>query len=151
LVEYLVSRRLLWYLRLLAATQSDSPAIPKALDFLRNSQLADGGWGLEAVSDPLSTSLSLLGLGLTDQSYSYISNCEMVEKALKYLQISQLEDKAWAKCEFIRMELGRATGQVKSVLSYGSRTITTAFVLKASILWHQLMSQEKEKEETASC
>lgn len=132
-------------LRLLAATKSDSPAIPKALNFLKSSQLADGGWGLEAVSDPLSTALSLLGLGLADQSCSYISNCEMAEKALKYLQISQLEDKAWAKCGFIRMELGRATGQVKSVLSYGSRTITTAFVLKASILWHQLMSQEKEK------
>ena len=36
------------------------------------------------------------------------------------------------------MELGRATGTVSHVLSYGSRTITTAFVLKAALAWHGL-------------
>jgi hypothetical protein len=39
------------------------------------------------------------------------------------------------------MELGRASGQVYQILSYGSRTITSTFVMKAANAWHQLSRQ----------
>jgi squalene-hopene/tetraprenyl-beta-curcumene cyclase len=138
-------------LRLLVATKPDSPAISKALNFLRSSQLDDGGWGLEKASDPLNTALSLLGLGLAQKCCHKLMDETIAEKALNYLHMNQLEDKGWSKCEFIRMDIGRATGEVKSILSYGSRTITTAFVLEASIVWDRLTSKEIAEKRLVNC
>jgi hypothetical protein len=36
------------------------------------------------------------------------------------------------------MDTGRATGAASRVLSYGSQTMTTGFVLKATLAWHVL-------------
>ncbi|AFY50883.1 squalene cyclase [Nostoc sp. PCC 7524] len=129
-------------LRLLAIAKPKSPAIARALNFLHHSQLADGGWGLNDESDALNTALSLLGLAVVQKSGSVASDRTIAQKALTYLQSSQNSDQAWPNCQLIRMELGRATGKVLQVLSYGSSTVTTAFVLKAALLWHQLISND---------
>ena len=63
---------------------------------------------------------------------------DCVFKGLNYLQeYHQQSEQSWPSCRFIRMELGRASGQVRAILFYGSRTITTAFVVKAILAWQQ--------------
>jgi len=125
-------------LRLLAATKPDSPAISRASNFLKTQQHSDGGWGLTEDSDSLSTALSLLGLATVAKLGGSEENNNLATPALSFLQSCQQPDKAWENCQFIRMEVGRASGQVYQILSYGSRTITSTFVMKAANAWHQL-------------
>ncbi|MBE9089970.1 hypothetical protein IQ232_09315 [Microcystis aeruginosa LEGE 11464] len=128
-------------LRLLAATKPDSPAISRASNFLKTQQHSDGGWGLTEDSDSLSTALSLLGLAAVAKLGGGEENNNLATPALSFLQSCRQPDKAWENCQFIRMEVGRATGQVYQILSYGSRTITSTFVMKAANVWHQLSRQ----------
>ncbi|MFN7256150.1 MAG: prenyltransferase/squalene oxidase repeat-containing protein [Microcystis sp.] len=128
-------------LRLLAATKPDSPAISRASNFLKTHQHSDGGWGLTEDSDSLSTALSLLGLAAVAKLGRGEENNNLATPALSFLQSCQQPDKAWENCQFIRMEVGRASGQVYQILSYGSRTITSTFVMKAANAWHQLSRQ----------
>jgi squalene-hopene/tetraprenyl-beta-curcumene cyclase len=109
-------------LRLLAHVRPNSNAIPRAAAFLNKSQKADGGWG-----NPLDTALGLLSL------FQIQTNGELasVSNACDYLQAHAMPDGSWIDCEFIRMDLGRAARAEPQIVSYGSRTITTAFVLKA--------------------
>jgi squalene-hopene/tetraprenyl-beta-curcumene cyclase len=125
-------------LRLLAATKPDSPAISRASNFLKTHQHSDGGWGLTEDSDSLSTALSLLGLAAVAKLGGSEENNNLATPALSFLQSCRQPDKAWENCQFICMELGRASGQVYQILSYGSRTITSTFVMKAANAWHQL-------------
>ncbi|MFM6407359.1 MAG: hypothetical protein ACKPGT_22870, partial [Microcystis sp.] len=91
--------------------------------------------------DSLSTALSLLGLAAVAKLGESEENNNLATPALSFLQSCQQPDKAWENCQFIRMEVGRATGQVYQILSYGSRTITSTFVMKAANAWHQLSRQ----------
>jgi squalene-hopene/tetraprenyl-beta-curcumene cyclase len=96
---------------------------------LQSSQRADGGWGWREASDPLSTALALLALNPSDPT---------VQAACACLAASQEEDGLWPAVLWIRMELGRAEGKVRTVLSYGSRVIGTGYALRA------LLRLEKE-------
>jgi squalene-hopene/tetraprenyl-beta-curcumene cyclase len=115
-------------LRLFAIAHPTSATVDRAVEFLQTHQLADGGWGLTSVSDSLTTAIALLGLSMSRRSQS--SFADKIAKALQFLH-QQADPQGWESCPFIQMQLGRAKGQVQQVLSYGSRTITTAFVLKA--------------------
>ncbi|HAC62702.1 MAG TPA: hypothetical protein DCF68_03990 [Cyanothece sp. UBA12306] len=131
-------------LRLLTAVKPNSPAILKGLNFLESHQLNDGGWGLEDYSDPLSTALALLGLSVIKRKNLTKHNVgNLATKALTSLEHYQQPDQSWPNCLFIRMDLGRAEGKVYQVLSYGSRTLTTTFVMKACLDWHQLIHNKK--------
>ena len=125
-------------LRLLALVRPSSHGIARAVKFLYECQQADGGWGIECASDPLSTALALLSLGIVRQDVSEILDIERIVQARSYLQNCQDTDKSWPSCKFIRMELGRAAGRVRAILFYGSQTITTVFVLKAALAWQRL-------------
>lgn len=124
-------------LRVLSLLHPSSPTIDRAIHFLDQSQQADGGWGIEDASEPLSTAFALLSLGIVRQSAREIADIERIQKACSYLQHCQKSDRSWSSCKFIRMELGRAAGRVRAILFYGSQTITTAFVLKAALTWHR--------------
>ena len=128
-------------LRLLTVTKPDSPAISRASNFLKTHQHSDGGWGLTEDSDSLSTALSLLGLAAVAKLGGGEENNNLATPALSFLQSCQQPDKVWENCQLIRMEVGRATGQVYQILSYGSRTLTSTFVMKAANVWHQLSRQ----------
>jgi squalene-hopene/tetraprenyl-beta-curcumene cyclase len=140
--EYLLSRqdpegwwRSTWYhgpfygtwvcLRIMDLFKTAAAAAERARAFLRQSQQADGGWGRQGQSDPLNTSLALLSLEKTDAGSSNVA------RGFEFLSGFYEEGRMWPPPDFIRMELGRPTGRPWNTLSYGSRTITTCFVMRA--------------------
>jgi len=118
-------------LRLLSVARPESPTVSGALRFLRQSQNADGGWGFEETSDPLSASLALLGLASAQDGDSS-GDPDRAERALSYLRRSQESDAGWPSVSFIRPRMNAP---------YTSRTIVNAYVLKAAITWHQSLEE----------
>lgn len=107
-------------LRLLKQFEELNPEeIQKALDYIAESQNNDGGFSIEQnkVSDPLSTALAILGLKLF-----FDKDCEVIEIAVRYLTSSQSEDGSWKAVNFIKPKVHEP---------YKSKTLTTAYVLKA--------------------
>ena len=120
-------------LRLFAAARPDSPTISRALQFLRRHQRPDGGWGLDEASDPLSTALALLGLAVAQAMSGDLQDHERAEQALTYLQSSQETDQGWPSVRFICPRMDDP---------YGSRTITSMYILKAAVAWHRLADEK---------
>jgi squalene-hopene/tetraprenyl-beta-curcumene cyclase len=120
----------------LKAITPDSDCLLKSLNFLLTNQNEDGGWGFEEKqSDPLSTSLALLTLADIAEVISDERINQSSQNAIVYLQKAQLEDKTWESCLFIRMDVGRATGEVWKTLIFARKTITAMYVMKASFVW----------------
>ena len=127
-------------LRLLAKARPNSPAIRTGVAFLRRTQHSDGGWGLDETSDALSTALALLGLATVWEATD-----EQARAAFAYLTASMEGENGWQGAALIRMDTGRATGDFQRVVSYGSRTITTAYVLHAAAVWHGIAESGRSK------
>jgi hypothetical protein len=107
-------------LRLLKQFEEFYPIeIQKALGYIAEGQNNDGGFSIEQnkASDPLSTALAILGLKVF-----YDKNCEVIEKAVTYLTSSQSGDGSWKAVDFIKPKIHEP---------YKSKTLTTAYVLKA--------------------
>lgn len=119
--------------RLLAAIAPDSPAVARARDFLRASQRADGGWGMGEESDALSTSLALLALSYVAEIEADASHDEAAARGLEFLRASADDGQGWPGVHFIRPRASEP---------YGSRTITTSYVLKAACRWSRAASAE---------
>ncbi|NOK58051.1 MAG: hypothetical protein GFH27_549287n355 [Chloroflexi bacterium AL-W] len=117
-------------LRLLNVARPDSISIAQARQFLVTTQHEDGGWGLDERSDPLNTALALLGMASIPPQTDPIFPFDTVRKGLDYLASCQEQDGAWANVLFI------CPGAEHD---YGSRTITTMFVLKAVLAWSPLL------------
>jgi squalene-hopene/tetraprenyl-beta-curcumene cyclase len=124
-------------LRLFAAVSPSSHAVRRAQHFLVDAQRADGGWG-DGDTKPLDTALALLALASVFDNTASEDCLAKAERALAYLRKNQADDGSWESCPFIRMELGRAHGHAHRILSYGSRTLTTSFVVKAAHMWHKI-------------
>ena len=121
--------------RLLSRTSLSTGYIDLAGEFLRTTQQDDGGWG-----NPLDTAFALLALAYVQQSlFAETGDIDRASKAMAYLCAAAGPDGSWTAHDFIRMDTGRATGTVAPILSYGSRTITTAFVVKAAALWDRVL------------
>ena len=120
-------------LRLLTKTRPNSLAIRAGVAFLRRTQHSDGGWGLDETSDALSTALALLGMATLREATAERARAQA---ALAYLTASMEGENSWHGAALIRMDTGRAKGDFQRVVSYGSRTITTAYVLHAAAIWH---------------
>jgi len=121
--------------RLLAKVRPTSPAFERVRTFLRSSQHEDGSWGMpEQEGDPLNTSLALLSWAYLTRSGKLKDAAPSIHKALAYLQQSYDEkERCWPYQQYIRMQL------TTHVLSYGSKSITTAYVVKAAALWQRLL------------
>ncbi|MEM7584563.1 MAG: hypothetical protein AAF560_14330 [Acidobacteriota bacterium] len=108
-------------LRLLAAVRPESSSIPKAADFLRQHQREDGGWGYAGESDPLSTSLGMLGLAESCAGSLPDQDAHRALRGLDCLERLRHPDGSWSSVPFIRLP------------DYGSRTATTLYALKACL------------------
>lgn len=109
--------------RLLAETNFRTDCLLETKKFILSSQNNDGGWGINK-SDPLNTALAVLILKYIDKVYDSDSR-PFFEKAISYLEREQLNIGSWKNIPFIKMKIGERE------LTYGSETISTAFVLKA--------------------
>jgi squalene-hopene/tetraprenyl-beta-curcumene cyclase len=114
-------------IRLLAAIKPDHPAVARGVAFVLGARGAHGAWGAGPHGDPLSTALALLALHASRSAPPQ----GVVQAGLDVLLTAE-SAAGWEAVPFIRMELGRAGGVVTAILSYGSRTITAAFVLQAA-------------------
>jgi len=109
-------------LRLFKKLNIQNENIDKAMNFIMNSQKSDGGWGLNEKSDPLNTAFSLLCLLL------YKVESKKIKKAVKYLKNAQLKNGSWVAVDFIKPKTNEP---------YKSKTITTAYVLKALTIYEK--------------
>jgi len=126
-----------WYWGPYYATYAALRVVPsaRAVAFLRATQHSDGSWG-----DPLNTALALCALrsGAPAPSPARTGggagapHADAYDRAIAYLAATRDPDGGWPAVDWIRMDLGRPSGHVHTTLSYGSRSITTAYVLKAT-------------------
>ena len=107
----------------LTALAPDSPALGRARDYLVSGQHADGGWGADGRSDPLSTAFAALALA----ALAHPSGGRCLRPALDYLLATQHPGGSWPGCPFIAFPRVGGPG----VHIYRSSTITTSFCLKA--------------------
>ena len=114
--------------RLLKPAPDASPCIDAATEFLLSAQRTDGGWGWGEQSDALSTALAMLALVTTGHRHG-----PAMDGALEYFSAHTATNGGWPAAPFIRMELGRPSGRVHQVLSYGADLVTTGFVLKSAL------------------
>lgn len=132
-------------LRLLERVKPASEAMTAARRFLLNSQHEDGSWGMPgAEGDPLCAALALLCWGYLARVGKLGDAAPAIGKALAYLRQSYDErEQCWPRYEFIRMTKREPVGD----RTYGSRTITTAYVVKAATAWHRLQDHLTSVEE----
>ena len=121
--------------RLLTATRPDSLCLAKVWEFLLSAQRSDGGFG-DRSSTPLETALAMLTWSLRLDRTNGSPN--LATEALRYLELTCAEDGSWDPTPFIKMETDRATRppgtRSRRVLTYKSRTISTAYVLKSLLV-----------------
>ncbi len=119
--------------RALAALDPRSAALDRAAAFAAATQRASGGWGPAPDGDALSTALALLTLGAVARARGTLTLPAALPAAHAFLAAREP-----AADPLVRMELGRPSGRPWAVLSYGSETVTTAFVGRAAAAWAEL-------------
>ena len=114
-------------LRFLDAANHDALAIARGAEFLRATQRSDGAWPAHAgnEADPLSTALALLGLAVAQRIAGDDADSTRAVRARIALG-RMARGGSWPSRPFICPS---------GVHSYGSRTITTAMVVKAALAW----------------
>ncbi len=108
-------------------SSKNNNSITKACNYFVAKQHQNGAWGTGS-GDPLNTAFGILALCQFQKKSAYN---KAILNAIQYLYSTQAIDGSWESVPFIKME------SLSGLLSYGSRTITTAFALKA-ILRHSL-------------
>jgi hypothetical protein len=98
-------------------------ACTAALDFVRRTVRADGGWGFDGQSATLDTALAVDLLAGADAA--------AVAAGAAWLCAEQTRRGAWQATPWIRMDVGRAQGAATHRLLFGCDSITTAYALRA--------------------
>jgi squalene-hopene/tetraprenyl-beta-curcumene cyclase len=127
--------------RLLAAVAPGHDALTRVAAMLQASQAGDGGWGRPA-SLPTDTALGVLTLaGLAERLPTM---APALDRAVAFLLARQAPEGQWPADDFIRMDTSRATpapaSEPRRILSYGSKTVTSALCLQALSAAHRCAS-----------
>lgn len=118
--------------RALCAANSDPETIARAIEFIKNSRLNDGGWAIDGQeSSPLQTALALLTLGIATQHLGIKPDEQWLNKSIKYLEETYLPHEGWRSSPFIKMPMGRPYGFIHTTLTYESIAITNNYIAKA--------------------
>lgn len=116
--------------RALARIQPESGAISRAIAYVLDARRDDGSWGVEGEpGDSLNTALALLALSHAPPP---TISAEELEQSRAFLQNQCDGLNGWGDTQWIRMNLDRAQNRLGTILSYGSRAVTTAFVIRAA-------------------
>jgi squalene cyclase len=111
-------------LQVLRSIDEGRKAVEKAVAWIVNAHRPAGDQLGSDHADPLTTALVMLCLAPERKRgccrNAYADGCD-------WLLAEQLEDGSWDACPFIKMETK------SGVLSYGSRTVTTAYCVKALV------------------
>jgi squalene cyclase len=110
----------------LSSVDRSHPALARARRSLLAAQRGDGGWGEEA-SDPLSTSFAVLTLAADGAGAAAARS-----RAAAYVAAAQEPDGGWPACLWGSFETG------VGLETYGSRSVTTAYCLKALLAQHAM-------------
>jgi len=121
-------------LDVLRAAGLGSEAQRRAAKALRSTQRSDGSWGA-AQPLPLETAFSMWVLGSTSEA----AGDAAFEHGARALADLQSADGSWPESPWIRMPIGRATGNVTRVATYQSVAITTAFCLRTLVAAQRLV------------
>lgn len=100
------------------------PSLQRAHAFLNRAYSAAAAFG-----SPTDTALALETLALLRSSVP--SNTAILSAAVNWLLDRQHDDGTWEESPLIRMATGRARGRPGAVLSFASRTLSTAFAMRA--------------------
>lgn len=121
--------------RLLVATRSEPAiaAVARAAQTLLASQRPDGAWSSDDGARALDTAHAILALTYAYRLAPSRELRDAVARGVAALGASRDAAGMWAADEFIYMDCGRARGEPGAVLTFGSRTLTTAYVLKAAV------------------
>ena len=121
--------------RFLAAVAPESDSLKLSAALLPSEQQSDDGYGV-ATSTPLETAFALL----TICSLNILDNTrdKIYARAIRYFQMSVRPDGSWDSSPFIEMDTHRASkgkpDYIPNIVHYGSRTISTAYVVKALLV-----------------
>jgi squalene-hopene/tetraprenyl-beta-curcumene cyclase len=119
--------------RIISLYRPEAPALSRAASFVLAGQAPDSGWG-QPDSIPIDTALALLSLSYLAAA-SVAVPARSVEAGLDFLLAAQQEDGSWPATIFMEWDGNRASVQAGRgkplLLSYKSRTIATAYCLKA--------------------
>lgn len=126
--------------RLISIFNNESVSFKKGLDFVIKNQNEDGGWGENGKSNPLDTSFGMLTISLSSEEGKMR---DQIFRALQFLQQRQ-QLEGWEGSDFIKVDPGRYYGALErdsqpEIKIYKSRTITTAFCLKAMLKGQELL------------
>lgn len=99
--------------------------VERLIAFLSKTQNENGSWG-ELSGNPQDTAYALAGILFLKKHVDPLNLKNMVMKAVSYLlKTFDFDMSIWYSCDFIYMDMGRATGQDISILKYSSVIITS--------------------------
>jgi ectoine hydroxylase-related dioxygenase (phytanoyl-CoA dioxygenase family) len=112
--------------------------------FIKRSRLEHGGWGLNGTADPLQTSLALLCLYHIYKSGQIPVDYDCLDETSAYFTRIKNNEEPFSDCPFIKMSLGRTSGQITQVIEFGSHTMAISYITKAACCISSLVETSRD-------
>jgi squalene-hopene/tetraprenyl-beta-curcumene cyclase len=137
--------------RALAAIQPALPALERSAGYVLHAQRKDGGWGTgDDSSDSLNTALAILALSALGMERIASDKKRAIDAGLSFLLGQRMPDGCWPSQKLVHFRTRPTTDQSGQTLTYGSKTATTLFVLKAAVRQLYQLPSVRDREQ-ANC